>query len=213
MATVEVLRGGGPAPLFTNGVGLNEIQLLRFLLERAGTTAEARCLLDALPQYTMWVPCHFMVADASGDSFLWSNDVAPTPVRLDGRSKRPLCATNHVPEHRFADIPERTESEDRLARLQHAVTRARGDNGRADRQGIVDASRAVAATQPPGAGQYQAVSPARTLWHAIYDLEDRSVAVDFYLGDEPDGAIRRSPYVELALGRCSTAVLNARGLA
>ena len=28
MATVDVLRGGGPSPLFRNGVGLNEIQLL-----------------------------------------------------------------------------------------------------------------------------------------------------------------------------------------
>ncbi len=199
MATVEVLRGGGSAPLNRNGVGLNEIQLLRFLLERAGTAAEARRLLETLPQYTMWVPCHFMIADAGGDSFLWSNDIGPAPVRIEGKSDHPLCATNHLPEHPFAAIDERAESEDRLARLQRAVAAARGDGGGATRSGIIDASRAVAATSPPGAGQYQAASPARTLWHAVYDLEERSVAVDFYLGEGAAGGVRRSPFVDFAL--------------
>ncbi len=34
---------------------------------------------------------------------------------------------------------------------------------------------------------------------ALYDLEAHSLAVDFYLGEGPDGAIRRSPYLQLAL--------------
>lgn len=199
MATTEALRGGGPGPLLRNSVGLNEVQLIRFLLERAGSAAEARHLLETLPQYAMWVPCHFMVADASGDSFLWSNDIAPTPIRVEGNPGGPLCATNHVPEHILADVPQRLESEGRLARLESAVTRVRGRTGRATREGIVDASRAVAATAPAGEGQYQSVSPARTLWHAIYDLESRSLSVDFYLGEGSDNEVRRSQYVEVYL--------------
>ena len=34
----------------------------------------------------------------------------------------------------------------------------------------------------------------RTVWHVIYNAGERSVEVSFYLGDEPDGTDRRSPY-------------------
>ncbi len=200
MATVEVLRGGGPPPLFRNSVGLCETQLIRFLLERARTAEEARELLETHPQFAMWVPCHFMVADASGDSFLWSTHIAADPVRIEGHTGRPLCATNHVPEHPLADIPQRVESEGRLARFERAVAEVRGQTGRATREGIIDASRTVAADAPAGEGQYQAVSPARTLWHAIYDLKTRSLSVDFYLGEGSENEIRRSPYLEFGLG-------------
>ena len=39
----------------------------------------------------------------------------------------------------------------------------------------------------------------RNLWHTIYDLDARSLSVDFYLGDEPDGSIRRSPWLGFRL--------------
>ena len=41
----------------------------------------------------------------------------------------------------------------------------------------------------------------RTLWHGIYDCNDRSLAIDFYLGEDPsakDGE-KRSGYLEFAL--------------
>ncbi len=34
----------------------------------------------------------------------------------------------------------------------------------------------------------------RTIWHALLDLETREIEVSFYLGDNPDGTDRRSPY-------------------
>jgi hypothetical protein len=34
----------------------------------------------------------------------------------------------------------------------------------------------------------------RTIWHVINNTDERSVEVSFYLGDEPDGTGRRSPY-------------------
>ena len=37
-------------------------------------------------------------------------------------------------------------------------------------------------------------SPARTLWHGLYDAVDRSLEISFYLGEG-----RRSPYLRLAL--------------
>lgn len=200
MATVEALRGGGPPPTGRNQVGLSELQVIRFLLERAGSATEARALLARAPQYAMWVPCHFLVADAHGDSFLWSHEIGPTPVCVDGVEGAPFCATNRIPGHALADIPQREESVERLTRLRAAVAAA-GAEGPVDRADIRAANQRVAATTPVGEGQYRGASPARTLWHAVYDLSARRLAVDFYLGEgSGEGEVRRSPYLELGLG-------------
>ena len=195
MATVEALRGGGPRPTFRNEVGLNEIQLVRYLLEQAATAAEARHLLERVPQYAQFVPCHYLVADETGDCFLWSQ--AAGSVRIDADRERPFCATNHIDGHHIADIPEREESVSRLETLRAAVKQ---QAGRAvDERGVEEVAHSVAATHAAGEGQYVAASPARTLWHAYYDLSARSVRLDFYLGDSAAGEIRRSDPVEIAL--------------
>ena len=61
----------GSDPTLAPAAGLNEIQLLRFLLETCATTGEAREALLAAKQHYMFLPCHFLVADAGGDSFVW----------------------------------------------------------------------------------------------------------------------------------------------
>jgi hypothetical protein len=40
---------------------------------------------------------------------------------------------------------------------------------------------------------------AATLWHAIYDLPERNTAISFFLGREPGGADRRTPYLGFGL--------------
>jgi hypothetical protein len=39
----------------------------------------------------------------------------------------------------------------------------------------------------------------RTLWHGIYDAADRSLEISFYLGDDPEGTVRRSEYLTFGL--------------
>lgn len=199
MSTTERLRGAaGSAALGRNSVGLPEIQLQRFVLENAASAAEARRLLTTHPQYALTVPCHYLVADAQGDSFLWSAQIAERPVCIDGAPNRPHCATNHIPGH-AVDQAIRAESVARLASLEAAVAEARGHDGRAERSAIIAANAAVAATHPPGVGQYRGLKPARTLWHALYDLDARSLSIDFYLGEGQGGEIRRSPRLDFQL--------------
>ena len=59
--------------------------------------------------------------------------------------------------------------------------------------------RSVAARAPAGEGQYASTSLARTLWHALYDLEARSMDIEFYLGEDAGGAIRMSAPVTVRL--------------
>ena len=59
--------------------------------------------------------------------------------------------------------------------------------------------RSVDANAPSGVGQYASTSLARTLWHAAYDLDERSAVIDFYLGEDASGSPRRSDAVHLRL--------------
>lgn len=196
----EVLVGPGTyRPRRRNGVGLLEVHVPRFLLETCSTAEEARHALAEVPQFYLTVPCLYLIADRHGDAFVWSHAARPDrPVRIDGIPGKPLTITNHVPELVIADVPPRTESIERLAKLCAAVDTA---GVRPDLASIRRAAECVAATQPPGAGQYRASKPARTLWHAFYDLEERSLEIDFYLGEGQDGSIRRSTPERFALER------------
>jgi hypothetical protein len=59
--------------------------------------------------------------------------------------------------------------------------------------------RSVEAKAPSGQGQYASTSLARTLWQCVYDLDERSLLVDFYLGENAAGTPRRSAPVQLRL--------------
>lgn len=198
LASVEVMQGPGTyRPLGRNGVGLHELQVPRFLLDTCATAAEARRALDATPQFYVTVPCHYLVADRHGDAFVWSHAARPDrPIRIDGSPGEPLPITNHLPDHTIADIPPRTESVNRLGKLCSLI-----DSGgeRLDDAAIRRAAEGVAATLPAGQGQYQSAALARTLWHAFYDLDARTLAIDFYLGEAPGGSIRRSGVHQFAL--------------
>ena len=160
------------------------------MLETCATADEARRSLSDAPQYYETVPCHYIIADRGGDSFVWSHAARPgRPIRIDGSRDKPLAITNHIPDPVIAEGPPRMESIERLTRLCAAVD-ASGERPGLD--AIRRSATTVAATLPPGAGQYRAASPTRTLWHAFYDLQDCSVEMDFYLGDEQNGTIRRS---------------------
>ena len=81
-------------PTLAPAVGLNEIQLLRYVLETCAGTAEAREALLAAKQHYMFLPCHFLVADASGDSFVWER-TANAEHLVEGRGDVQV-ATNHL---------------------------------------------------------------------------------------------------------------------
>ena len=173
-------------------VGLNEIQVLRFLLETCASTGGARDALLAAKQHWMFLPCHFLVADAAGDSFVWERTANREHLVEGGGGVQ--VATNHLLHGRpslddlpAGDGPSATYA--RARRLTGAVT------GRAplSAEEIKGAHACVHREDP--------ASLSRTLWHGLYDAVDRSLEVSFYLGDDPAGGVRRSPYLGFRLPR------------
>ena len=171
-------------PTLAPAVGLNEIQLLRFVLETCASAAEAREALLAAKQHYMFLPCHFLVADAGGDSFVWERTANAEHI-VEGRGGVQV-ATNHLLHNRpsLDDLPAGagpSATYERARRLTAAVA------GRTlSREELKVAHSCVHREDP--------ASPVRTLWHGLYDAVDRSLEISFHLGEG-----RRSPYLSFWL--------------
>lgn len=182
----------GSDPTLAPAAGLNEIQLLRFLLETCATTGEAREALLAAKQHYMFLPCHFLVADAGGDSFVWER-TANREHLVEGHGDVQVV-TNHLLHSRpsIDDLPSGDGPSTTYARARRLTASLAARPGPLSTE-EVKAAHACVHREDPG-------FPARTLWHGIYDAVDRSLEISFYLGDDPgSGGVRRSPYLRFQL--------------
>jgi predicted choloylglycine hydrolase len=169
-------------------VGLSSVQLPRFLLDTCATAAEAVEALYGAKQYDLGTPLHYLVADRSGDAFVWERGPGGDEhaVRADGAA---LCVTNHL-LHRHRD-PARlpVDTVETMLTYQRYRTIAEhsarpGLSGERMRTAL-DAVRVDATSDTP--------YPVRTLWRTVFDLERATMATQFYLGDAADGAPHYSP--------------------
>jgi hypothetical protein len=169
-------------------VGVSSGQLLRFLLDTCRTVEEAKAALLGAKQYDLGVALHYLVADPSGAAFVWERGPGGDEhiVEADGGA---LCMTNH-PLNRGRDeatLPEDTDETMLTYRRYRTIAERSAGTGlsAARMREALDAVRVDAATDTP--------YPVRTLWRTVFDLESRTMATHFYLGDAPDGAPRYSP--------------------
>ena len=183
-------ESAGRDPTLAPAVGLNEIQLLRFLLETCRDAAEAREALLTAKQHYMFLPCHYLVADARGDSFVWERTANREHLVEGGGGVQ--VVTNHLLHGRasLADLPAEDGPSATYARARRLTAAIEARTGPLDVEEM-KAAHACVAREDPGA-------PVRTLWHGIYDAANRSLEVSFYLGDGPEG-VRRSPYLSFRL--------------
>jgi hypothetical protein len=185
-------------PALQPQAGLDEIRLPRFLLDTCRDADEAIDALYTTKQFDTMFTCHYVVADRHGNAFVWERDThnAEHVVRADGDT---LCVTNYLlhrhpsPRSLPAGDPRRPDS---LPFTTDFFERARMLDGHAWSRPISVAALEAAlddvavGTDVPG---------ARTLWRSVFDPVARSVAVEFYLGDDADGRVRRSPPVSCTL--------------
>jgi acyl-CoA:6-aminopenicillanic acid acyl transferase len=185
--TVALLADNeSPHPDPTGGpqVGLSEQQIVRYLLDTCATVDDAKDALLMAKQYYFFVPCHFVVADRSGRSFVWEHSAGHNREAIVESDRfvggRTVC-TNHLlhPRSDLTDLPEEDGSLGTAA-LTYArwasLHDATCDGSVVDRDDIRDHFRAIRFEAP--------VVGARTFWQALYDVDDVSVDVSFYLRDE-----------------------------
>ena len=155
-------------------------------------------MLESIEFYYTLIPCHYIIGDSSGDSFVWeyTNDRQQRYV-IDGKDG-PQWVTNHA-LFRYPTldaVPAERRRVDSFSRFNtFDLQIAKGDTRKSlDR--IKRINRYVRA-----GGYFN--SPARTLWHSLYDCNDRTLSIDFYLGDDPSVPTgeKRSGYLEFTLKR------------
>jgi predicted choloylglycine hydrolase len=175
-------------------VGLSEGQVVRYVLETCTSAAEARDALRLAKHHYQLIPCHYVVADATGDSFVWEHSLHRNRELIietaDAVGRRLVC-TNH----RLHEWPDATDATDddavgsasitfhRWRTLRDAVSRRR----LSARTDVRDDLASVRFTAP-------AVG-TRTIWSSVFDMRERSVELQFFLGDEGDTSRYSDPLV------------------
>ena len=187
-----------PEPTGAPRVGLSEQQVVRYLLDTCATIDEAVDALRIAKHYYFFTPCHFVVADRSGRSFVWEHSPRrnhEVVVEQDPIASGRLVCTNHL-LHRWPDqkqLPDDSGPIGTAALTYHRwrmLTEANADGGVVDRDDIREQFAAVRFAAP--------IEEARTFWHAIYDVDHPSAEISFFLHDR-DGSSIYSPPIRFAL--------------
>ncbi len=164
-------------------VGMHELMGMRYLLDNCKNVEEAKEALLSLKHYYSFIPCHYIVGDKTGKSFIF--EFSPTRNRnyiIDGDG--PQCVTNHlVFQHQQIDeIPETGLGWSlRRYKMLDESTQAK-EKFNLEEIAAINSQVAV----PPNAPGNPEFAPGRTLWYAQYDLENLMLTVKFYLGEKPD---------------------------
>ncbi len=174
LAVALLADNESPCPQPTGGpqVGLAEQQIVRYLLDTCATVEEAKEALLMAKQYYFFVPCHFVVAERSGRSFVWEHSAGHNReaiVEADRFTGGRTVCTNHLlhTRHDLTDLPAEDGALGTAAltytrwRSLHTAT---STGAVVDRDDIREQLRRVRFAAP--------VEGARTFWHALYDVED-----------------------------------------
>jgi hypothetical protein len=182
-----------PEPTGAPRVGLAEQQVVRYLLDRCATVEEAKQALLIAKHYYFFTPCHFVVADRTGRSFVWEHSPRRNQELVVDRgptSPSPLVCTNHL-LHRWPDPAQLPDDSGPIgtAALTYHRWRLLADANRAgslvDRDAIREQFASVRFTAP--------IAEARTFWHGLYDLEDASVELSFFRHDHDGVSVYSAP--------------------
>jgi hypothetical protein len=183
-------QSGGAEPCFTPQAGLAEHEICRFLLETCATVDDAIEALRIARQYYVFVPCHYLVADSSGRSFVWEHGASYNGEHVTWSDETQVI-TNHLlwryPS--IAGLPPQAGNSQTFERARK-LTDALAAPGSLD-AGELKRRHAGVRILEPGV-------PVRTLWHSIYNTTDRTMEVSLHLADTATGE-RRTPYFAFGL--------------
>jgi hypothetical protein len=179
-----------PEPSIVPQVGLSEQQIVRYLLETCADVEEAKQALLIAKQYYIFAPCHFLVADRSGRSFIWEYSRGHNREHIvEPQASGPLVCTNHL-LHRWPDPAQLPNDAHSAGTAAFTYDRWRTLDAHAAENTVVDAPQV---RHHLNTVRFTFPTPAvRTLWQAIYDLDDRAIELAFFTGDHN----RASRYTE-----------------
>jgi len=185
--TVAILAEGESIGKFglegSNEVGLGELSAMRYLLDNCKNVEEAKEAMLSLKHFYGFIPCHYIIADQSGKSFIF--EFSPNRNRsyiMDGQG--PQCITNHLVFHHLEIENVADKDPGDSFRRYKTLDNASTEKKKYSLEEMEAINNRVAVS--PKAYRHPEYAPGRTLWYAQYDINDRTLTVRFYLGEKPD---------------------------
>jgi len=217
MADEEAMAALGPHlephPGAVQATGIHELQVMRFVLDTCATAADAKEALLTAKQYYFLVPCHYIVADREGNSFVYENSTGRNVQHVIEGGGRPQVVT-YFQIYRHAEgeaKPEKLTVENnafwRYGTLTKQIARNRGlftiEDLKANNSCVNVQRMLEEISRGQEGGGVAANVHSRTLWHSLYDQNARTAEFSFYLGEtmHADGSRteHRSDYLRFEL--------------
>jgi predicted choloylglycine hydrolase len=168
--------------------GLSTMQLMRAVLDTAADVNEAKRIIRGNNVTMVAVPLHMLIADRSGSSFVAEMSGTDLTWKFTDNHGNPQVLTNHAlwkyPDPgTFPDVPasDAYDTFNRYQKLQEYIT---GHEGLFSTYDARSSMALVYADTELGIEGGSKPLPMRTVWTTLFDLEDRSVQVQFYLHDQ-----------------------------
>ncbi|MFX0064398.1 MAG: carcinine hydrolase/isopenicillin-N N-acyltransferase family protein [Candidatus Hermodarchaeota archaeon] len=179
------------------GIGFHELQAMRFLLDTCATVKEAKKALLSNKHYYFFLPCHYLIADKDGNSFVYEFSHERNSEHIIEGTDKPQVMTNH-PLYLYPSVnefPEKTSlleagtsSFTRYEKITEMLSHSTNPHSVKSLKEICKAVSVskVASCIPDNYRQQLLTAPgfSRTLWHCIYNSTTRSLEIKFYLNDE-----------------------------
>ncbi|APU18456.1 C45 family peptidase [Actinoalloteichus sp. GBA129-24] len=180
------------------GPGLNEFEVLRFILDRCRTVQDAQRVFEEQQPYLSWLPCHYVIADAGGAVMLAEpGDDNVMQIRM--ARGEPMCSTNHsllrpLPDSAQND-PEVRGSLDRLNLMETDLIVEPAGSFTSEHLASVAEKVAVSTLRPEDGSVL-----GGTLWSSSYRPEERTLSIRYWSGPgEPGGCPDFSPEMHFEL--------------
>jgi len=176
--------------------GLNEMQVVRYLLDMCASVDEAKEALLSLRTYYCFTPCLYMIADASGRACVCEKSSSGNRIVFTDCDGGPLVMTNFG-RTRFASDDEMPEADGLEQGFMYAryrsVTRGIELQESLETSHLHDIARAASFDVLCGPRAENDMHPSRTIYTTTYDLDARCLTISCYLGESDAGAVHSEP--------------------
>jgi hypothetical protein len=173
-------------PSGSRDIGLNEFQAARMVLETCRNCEEAKIAMLTSKIFFVVEGLHFLVSDASGNSFVWEVNQADGQAYIQDGGGKPHVLTNNPiwqmppPDKWPQKFDDPYDPLNRYRILAEAIT-ANGNN-KFSEAWMINASESVFPKKPSSALGGPKVL-LRPLWNVIYDITARTMKARYWLKD------------------------------
>ncbi|MEK4061545.1 MULTISPECIES: C45 family peptidase [unclassified Paenibacillus] len=175
-------------------VGLHELQIMRYLLDRCRNVDEAKEALLSLKHSYAQLPLHYIIGDRYGQSFVWENSYTANRYYILNGDHKPQVVTNfllyrYLSGDSLPDDPKPQGMYQRFLTLQKKLSEKSHYTEEAMKHILSCAHVCLPESYPH-----------RTLWHNLYNTKDCSMEISFYAGEGvADSKPLRTEYFQFQL--------------